>query len=113
MATSPETAKQIEAALSPAGNVSLKKMFGEYGVFRDGKMVAVIADDQLFLKDSTVAQAFRERCTMAPPYPGARNYLLVPSSDWNSEWLLQAFVDTCLALPAPKPKKKKKNGLPT
>ena len=33
-----------------AGTVSARKMFGEYGIFCNGKMVALICDDQFFVK---------------------------------------------------------------
>lgn len=33
-----------------AGTVSAKKMFGEYGIFCDGKTVALVCDDKLFVK---------------------------------------------------------------
>ncbi|RYF09624.1 MAG: hypothetical protein EOO77_23380 [Oxalobacteraceae bacterium] len=36
--------------MSAAGAVSAKKMFGEYGVYLDEKMVALVCDDVLFIK---------------------------------------------------------------
>lgn len=36
--------------LAPLGTVSARRMFGGYGVFHDGLMFALIADDYLYLK---------------------------------------------------------------
>ena len=36
--------------LSPAGDVSVRKMFGEYGFYMDGKVMGLICDNQVFLK---------------------------------------------------------------
>jgi len=36
-----------------AGEVTAKKMFGEYGVFSNGKIFALICDNKLFIKPRT------------------------------------------------------------
>jgi len=38
-----------------AGTVSARKMFGEYGIFCNGKMVALICDDQFLLNQLLLA----------------------------------------------------------
>ncbi len=43
--------------LSPIGHVAVKRMFGGAGVYCDGVMFAIIADDQLYLKTDEAGQA--------------------------------------------------------
>ncbi|MFM1813448.1 MAG: hypothetical protein RLZ98_143 [Pseudomonadota bacterium] len=57
MPTSRETTTFIEDQLAGVGPVQIRRMFGGAGVFVDGQMFALIADDVLYLKvdDSTRA----------------------------------------------------------
>ena len=50
MATDRKTVDYIVDQMSKAGAVSARPMFGEYGVYCDGKMVAIIGDGRLFIK---------------------------------------------------------------
>ena len=44
----------------PVGGVSFRKMFGGLGIFRQGMMFALVADDTLYLKaDDDTAVAFK------------------------------------------------------
>ena len=45
-------------ALAGAGAVSARKMFGEYGVYCDGKIVGLVCDDQLFVKVTEAGRAW-------------------------------------------------------
>lgn len=48
MASNPEFVQYIADQLAPAGQVTYHKMFGDYGVYLDGKMFALVCDDQLY-----------------------------------------------------------------
>ena len=50
MACSPEFIQYITEQLKNAGRITCRKMFGEYGMFLDGKIVAIICEDQLFFE---------------------------------------------------------------
>jgi hypothetical protein len=58
MASSKETVDFIVDQLSRAGEIIAKRMFGEYGIYVDGKMAAVVADDQLFVKPTAPGKAY-------------------------------------------------------
>lgn len=48
--------------LAPLDGVSAKRMFGGYGLFRDGLMFALVSDDTLYFKaDDQSAARFTER----------------------------------------------------
>lgn len=40
----------VVESLAPLGGVSARRMFGGHGIFKDGLMFALIADDRLYLK---------------------------------------------------------------
>lgn len=89
-------------------DASARKMFGEYGLYLDGKMVAMVCDDQLFMKPVTGTAAMLEAAEKAPPYPGAKPHPRVEGERWEeAEWLAELFRTTAAELPAPKPKKRK------
>lgn len=90
-----------------AGEVTYKKMFGAYGLFVDKKFIAIVDDDQLYLKPTENGRTFIGTVVEAPPYPGARNYFLIEESLEDSDWLSELFRVTAQELPEPKPKKNK------
>ena len=71
MGTSASTIDHLLDTLA-ALPLTARKMFGEYAVYLDGKVVALVCDDQLFLKPTPGAQAALPDCPTAPPYPGAQ-----------------------------------------
>ena len=82
-------------------------MFGEYGIWCDGKIVVLICDNQVFVKPTKAGRAYIGDVTEAPPYPGAKNSFLIEDID-DRDWFSQLIRVTVAELPEPKPKKKKK-----
>ncbi len=39
--------------LNPFGEISIKSMFGGYGVYKDGVIIGIIGDDELFFKKTS------------------------------------------------------------
>jgi TfoX/Sxy family transcriptional regulator of competence genes len=109
MSSKQEIADYLVDQMNVSGNdVTAKKMFGEYGIFCQGKMVALVADDQLFIRPTIAGKEFIGEVEEAPPYPGAKNYYLIPEDQWDdSEWLSELIRITTPEVPLPKPKKKK------
>lgn len=85
--------------------VSRKKMFGEYGLFSQGKMFAMVCDDRLFFKPTAGGRAWIGAVVEAPPYPGARPCFLVEERLEDREWLSDLARITIRELPAPKAKR--------
>lgn len=107
MASKIEFVEFVADQLREAGNITYRKMFGEYGLYCDGKIFAVICDDQLYIK---ITEAGRKVCPTlpeVPPYEGAKNYYLMEDVE-DRELLTKVVTATCAELPMPKPKKKKK-----
>lgn len=107
MSSNQSTADFIVEQMAAAGAVSAKKMFGEYGVFCDGKMVAVVCDDQLFIKPTAAGRSFLGEVEEVSPFPGAKPYFLISGERWDDgEWLSELGRLTCAELPLPKKKSK-------
>jgi TfoX/Sxy family transcriptional regulator of competence genes len=85
-----------------AGHVSHRRMFGEFAVYCDGKVVALVCDNQFFLKPTAAGKALLDRVKEAPPYPGAKPYYLIDAQLDDAEAAAAIVRATADALPAPK-----------
>ncbi len=106
MATKQATVDYILEKIAGAGITSGKKMFGEYGLYCDGKVVALVCDDQLFIKPTQAGKDFWGEYEEGQPYPGAKPWILIPEDDWDDGLRLAELVRrTAAELPLPAPKK--------
>ena len=87
------------------GEITAKKMFGEYGVYADGKLFALICDNNLFVKPTNAGRQFIGEVKEAPPYPGAKPSFLIDDKIEDRDWLSELIRITVEELPMPKPKK--------
>lgn len=85
-----------------------RAMFGGYTLYSKGKVVALICDDQLFVKPTDAGRAFIGGVVEAPAYPGAKLSFMIEDKIEDTDWLTQLITITERALPPPKPKRKKK-----
>jgi TfoX/Sxy family transcriptional regulator of competence genes len=90
------------------GEISAKKMFGEYALYSDAKIFALICDDKLFIKPTASGRSFIGEVLEASPYEGAKPSFLIEDKVEDSDWLSELVRITVKELPEPKPKKKKK-----
>lgn len=108
MATDQNTIDFLLDQLSRLGGATTKKMFGEYCLYLSGKPVALVCDDQLFLKPTKAGSALLDKVVEGAPYPGAKPHLLITPDQWeDAEWLCELVRATDRELPLPKPKVKK------
>ena len=109
MATKQSTVDYILEQASRDGSVTARKMFGEYGLYRDGRMVAMICDDQLFIKPTPSGRAFAGDCPEGIPYPNAKPCLLIDADRLeDADWLRELLRVTAMEVPLPKPKSRKR-----
>jgi TfoX/Sxy family transcriptional regulator of competence genes len=87
--------------------LSARKMFGEYALYLDGKVVALVCDDQLFLKPTPGAYLALPGCPSGHPYPGAKLHLLVTDILDEPDRVISALKAIAADLPAPKTKRPK------
>ncbi|MGE3919746.1 MAG: TfoX/Sxy family protein [Gammaproteobacteria bacterium] len=100
MSSSQGTVDFIIDQIAGIGNLRTRKMFGEYAIYLNEKVVAFVCDDQLFVKPTAKGKNFIKDYVEDYPYPGAKPHLLISGDLWeNQEWLSQLFKITELALP--------------
>jgi TfoX/Sxy family transcriptional regulator of competence genes len=91
------------------GAFSHRKMFGEYALYHGAKVVALVCDNQLFVKPTEAGRALLgPDAVMGPPYPGAKPHFQASDLIDDREALGRLLRVTGEALPEPKPKKPKK-----
>jgi TfoX/Sxy family transcriptional regulator of competence genes len=91
-----------------AGQITYKKMFGEYTVYCDGKVVALVCDNQLFVKPTFAGRAYIGDVIEAPPYVGAKTSFLIDDRVEDREWICNLIRITYKELPEQIIKRKKK-----
>lgn len=108
MATTPDTIEFILAALGHDPQFTTRRMFGEYALYADGKVVALVCDDQLYVKIIPESSQLEDWCEKDTPYSGARLHYLVEEIQLQSlDFLPEVLIGMAAVLQRPKPKKKK------
>ncbi|MBI1170269.1 competence protein TfoX [bacterium] len=107
MSTRPDTIEALRDVMSDLAGLSFRKMFGEYALYLDAKVVALVCDDTLFVKPTPGALALIGAPQMAPPYPGAKAHIRLETALDEPDLAMAALRAVAADLPAPKPKTRK------
>jgi len=91
--------------IGDASEITYKKMFGDYCIYCNEKVIGLICDNQFFLKKTAAGKSILPECEEAAPYPGAKPHLLIESVD-DREVMSKCISATYDELPAPKRRKK-------
>jgi len=109
MASNADFVQYIADQCSGAGEIVTKKMFGDYGIYCNGKIFGLICDDHFYLKPTKAGrrliEEFKGVCDCRPPYEGAKDYFYIADVD-DRDFLTTLVRETCSELPEPKPKKR-------
>ena len=110
-----EFANHVCDMLSPLGPVTAKGMFGGFGIYLDGLMFGLIADEVLYFKADSQSKAPYETAGMAPFKPWEHKPMTMPYWEVPAEvldevddfraWARAAF-ETALRNRKPKTPKK-------
>lgn len=107
MATDSSIIELLLEELSSLGSVRARKMFGEYALYCDEKVVALVCDDQLYVKFTDNGKKFAEgKYEEGEAYPGAKPSMRIIDFE-DREFLCELVRITADALPLPKKKKHK------
>jgi TfoX/Sxy family transcriptional regulator of competence genes len=87
--------------------VTARKMFGEYGLYSQDKMFALVCDDRLFIKPTEGGRALVGDPVEAPPYPGAKPAWVIEERLEDRAWLSELARVTARELPEPKRRKRR------
>ena len=106
MASNIDFVQYIADQCSGAVEITVTKMFGDYGINCDGIIFGLICDSCFYLKPTDAGRALLRNVDLRPPYDGAKDYFFIDDVD-DREYLSALVRETSKALPQPKPKKKK------
>lgn len=106
MASNADFVQYIADQCSGAGEIVVRKMFGDYGIYCDGKIFGLICDNGFYLKPTDAVRGMLREVALRPPYDGAKDYFYITDID-DRDYLSALVRETCKALPEPRPKKKK------
>lgn len=105
MSTQKETTEFILERLGSPKHFFVRAMFGEYALYADGKVVALVCDDLLYVKILPASQALEGICEKGEPYPKAKPHYIVEEGQLSSLTDLPAIL---LGIARSLPTKKKK-----
>ncbi|MBQ7280515.1 MAG: TfoX/Sxy family protein [Bacteroidales bacterium] len=103
MACNTNIVQYITDQCSAAGDISTRKMFGDYGLYCNSLIVGLICDNRLYLKPTDAARPLLRSVDMRPPYEGAKEYLYIDDID-DHDYLAKLVATTYHALSAAKKK---------
>lgn len=106
MATSKKTVEFILSKLRGRGEFSVRAMFGEYALYADGKVVALICDDLFYVKIVPASSELENVCEKGAPYPGAKPHYIV---DEGQLVTIENLPEVLNAIAKAAPRKKRKS----
>lgn len=106
MASSVDFMEYVFDQINDIGEITYKKMFGEYCVYYKDKVIGLVCDDQLVIKKTIAGKKILPNSEEIPPYEGAKPCILIDNLE-DKAILREIIIATYNELPEPKPKKKK------
>ena len=107
MATSREYALFVENLFRGVEGFSMKRMFGEYGIYLQGRVLGFLCDEQILLQDTPTARKLLPNAERKELFPGSKQFIIF--SDEGNHHLLQSVAQAMWEeLPVPKPRKGRK-----
>lgn len=106
MASSEEFVQYVVGQLDEAGCIIYKKLFGEYGLWYEGKFFGTVEDNQFYVKKTKAGAKLLPGAEPVAPHGGTPGMYAVEELD-DKAFLAELVRATCAELPAPKPRKSK------
>ena len=99
MATSAHTMDLLLENLESIPMIRSRKMFGEYALYVNDKVVAFVCDDRLLLKITDASTSMVRTKATGKPYPGAKDYYHIDENDWDDrEYMTELITATAASL---------------
>lgn len=109
MSTSLSFAEYVCEQIRGCGDISLKKMFGEYMVYVNAKPVLLLCDNTVFVKQLDCVAQKLQGAEKGYPYSGAKEHYVLDIDDADLSKDIIAILEPITPLPKPKKKKTQKN----
>lgn len=104
MASNTDFVQCVIKQCSHAGEITARKMMGDYCLYCNGILFGLICDNGLFIKVTEAAKSILREVILRPPYDGAKNYFYISDID-DREYLADIIKTTVKNLPIQKGKK--------
>ena len=105
MSCSPDFVQYIVDQSSGAGEITVRKMMGDYCLYCNGVVVGLICDNTLYIKPTETVRALLREVILRTPYDGAKEHFVITDVD-DRDYLAEIVKTTAANLPAQKNKKK-------
>ena len=104
MACSIEFIEFVCDKLAPLGEVTSRKMMGDYVIYVNRKCVITACDNNAYIKKLPCLETLMAGAECGSPYPGTKEAYIMDFADMNK--VLKVIETAWEALPYPKTKKK-------
>ena len=105
MATDVEFIEYVCEQIRGAGEVSYKKMFGEYMAYVNQKPVLLVCDNTVYVKQVDAVKELLSEAETGVPYKGAKEHYILDIDD--SDLSQKVVVELEKVTPLPKKRTKK------
>ena len=100
MASNADFVQYVVDQCSGAGDISVRKMMGDWCIYCDGVIFGLICDNILYIKETDAGRKLLREEVLAQPYPGAKDHFYIEDvDDWD--YLTQIVKATLPALQKP------------
>lgn len=107
MSSTMEFVEYVCNQIAGGGEISYKRMFGEFGIYCNNKIIGLICEDQFYLKKTSFGEGkLGGNVEEGSPYTNAKPHFLIEALE-DREFLAELITGTCEELPTAKPKKKR------
>lgn len=106
MATSPEYALFVENQFRGLDGFSMRRMFGEYAIYLQGRVLGFLGNEQILLQDTPTARKLLPDAERRELFPGSKLFIVFPD-EGNAHLLKSVSQAMWEELPIPKPRKAK------
>ncbi len=89
MATTKEYHDYIIECLNKAGQVTSKKMMGEYCLYCKGTLFGGIYDNRFLVKQTETSKKLLAECPLELPYEGSKSPMFLVSEFENADFMKQ------------------------
>lgn len=80
--------------IQDVGNISYKYMFGGCAIYSGVNVIALICNNQLYVRPTKNGKEFIKTPDEKAPYPGAKPHFLIGDTIDNKEWLCELIKIT-------------------
>ena len=105
MSTTNEYIEYVCEQINGVGDITYKKMFGEFMVYVNAKPVIIVCDNNVFVKKLDCIEKMMKDAQIGYPYKGAKEHYILDID--NSDLCKSVVIELEKAIPIPKPRKSK------